>query len=109
MNLAQRSTIFWPTWRHQAAFGHYGPVHPLGDAHRGVGKALRPSSPLWAWGVVIVTMILPLILRGFNPIVVTVGLCSLLTGLFILFVTGPTKKTAAAIAGTVGGCWLRAF
>ncbi|MGB4430822.1 MAG: YibE/F family protein [Firmicutes bacterium] len=66
-------------------------------------QGVKAILSLVGMGVVIVTMILPLILRGFNPIVVTVGLCSLLTGLFILFVTGPTKKTAAAIAGTVGG------
>src|SRR5690606_1056427 len=54
-------------------------------------------------GLIILTVILPIILKGFNPIVVTVGLSSVLTGLLILFITGPTRKTAAAIMGTVGG------
>lgn len=54
-------------------------------------------------GLVIVTMILPLVLRGYNPILVTVGLSSGLTGLFILFVAGYSRKTAAAVCGTVGG------
>ncbi|MGI6623996.1 MAG: YibE/F family protein [Limnochordia bacterium] len=53
--------------------------------------------------LVIVFMILPLVMRGHNPILITVGLSSLLTLLFILFVTGYSKKTAAAVAGTVGG------
>lgn len=66
-------------------------------------QGVKAIVSLAGMGAIILTMILPLILRGLNPIVVTVGLCSVLTGLFILFVTGPTKKTAAAVAGTVGG------
>lgn len=69
----------------------------------GGAQGVKAVLSLVGMGIVILTMILPLILRGYNPIMVTVGLCSLLTGLFILFVTGPTKKTAAAVAGTVGG------
>lgn len=66
-------------------------------------QGVKAILSLAGMGVIIFTLILPLILRGFNPIVVSVGLCSMLTVLFILFVTGLTKKTAAAIAGTVGG------
>ncbi len=66
-------------------------------------QGVKAVISLVGMGVVIVTMILPLVLRGYNPIVVTVGLSSVLTGLFILFVAGYSKKTAAAVCGTVGG------
>lgn len=66
-------------------------------------QGVKAIISLVGMGLIILTMILPLILKGFNPIVVTVGLSSVLTGLLILFITGPTRKTAAAIMGTVGG------
>ena len=66
-------------------------------------QGVKAVISLIGMGLVIVTMILPLVLRGYNPILVTVGLSSGLTGLFILFVAGYSRKTAAAICGTVGG------
>lgn len=66
-------------------------------------QGVKAIISLVGMGVIIVKMILPLVLKGHNPIVITVGLGSLLTGLFILFVTGWTKKTLAAVCGTVGG------
>lgn len=66
-------------------------------------QGVKAILSLVAMGFVVVSLILPLILKGFNPILVTVGLSSLLTGLFILFIGGYSKKTVAAISGTVGG------
>lgn len=66
-------------------------------------QGLKAIFSLLMMGAVIVFMILPLILKGFNPIIVTVGLCSALTGLFILLIAGYSKKTLAAVSGTVGG------
>ena len=66
-------------------------------------QGVKAVISLVGMGIVILTMILPLVLRGHNPIVVTVGLSSVLTGLFILLVAGYSKKTAAAVCGTVGG------
>lgn len=66
-------------------------------------QGLKAIVSLVVMGLVIVTMILPLILKGFSPILVTVGLSSALTGVFILFIGGYSKKTVAAICGTVGG------
>ncbi len=66
-------------------------------------QGIKAIFSLVGMGVVIITMILPLVLKGYNPIVVTVGLSSALTGLFVLFIGGYSKKTAAAACGTVGG------
>lgn len=66
-------------------------------------QGVKAILSLIGMGVVILTMILPLVLKGYNPIVVTVGLASFLTVLFIVFVAGYSKKTIAAICGTVGG------
>lgn len=66
-------------------------------------QGIKAIVSLFGMGIVIVTMILPLVLKGYNPILVTVGLSSILTGLFIVFVGGFTKKTVAATTGTIGG------
>ena len=66
-------------------------------------QGLKAILSLMGMGVVIVKMILPLVLRGYNPIFVTVGISSALTVLFILFVAGYSRKTIAAVCGTVGG------
>ncbi len=72
-------------------------------------QGLKAILSLLVMGLVIVFMILPLILRGYNPILVTVGLASALTGLFILLLSGYSKKTLAAAAGTVGGLIVAGF
>lgn len=71
----------------------------------GIGgrQGVKAILSLAVMGMVIITMILPLVLKGYNPILVTVGLSSVLTVLFILFVAGRSKKTFAAICGTIGG------
>ena len=66
-------------------------------------KGLKAVISLVVMGLVILYLILPLILRGFNPIVVTVGLSSVMTGFFLFFIGGFNRKTTAAILGTVGG------
>lgn len=75
----------------------------LAIAFIGGKQGLKAILSLLVMGVVIVFMILPLILKGYNAILVTVGLSSALTGLFILLLSGRSKKTLAAAAGTVGG------
>lgn len=66
-------------------------------------QGIKAILSLFGMGIVILTMILPLILKGYNPILVTVGLSAILTGLFILFIGGFSKKTFASTAGVVGG------
>lgn len=48
-------------------------------------------------------VLLPLSLHGFNPLLISVVICLLATASSILLIGGLSKKSAAAIAGTVGG------
>lgn len=66
-------------------------------------KGLKAVITLIIMGVGIVYVVLPLILKGYNPLLVTVGLCSLLAGLFLIFVSGWNKKTLVATLGSIGG------
>lgn len=72
-------------------------------------QGVKAILSLVGMGIVIVTMILPMVLKGYNPILVTVGLSSALTVLFIVFIGGYSKKTVAAICGTVGGLLASGF
>lgn len=48
-------------------------------------------------------VLLPLSLHGFDPLLISVIICLLATASSILLIGGLSKKSAAAIAGTVGG------
>lgn len=66
-------------------------------------QGIKAILSLVGMGFVIIKMILPLVFKGYNPIIVTVGLSSILTMLFVFFIAGRSKKALAAICGTVGG------
>lgn len=66
-------------------------------------KGIKALVSLVVMGAAVLYVILPLILRGFNPLFITVGLSSLLTLLFMVFVSGWSRKTAVAVLGSVGG------
>ena len=51
----------------------------------------------------IVYILLPLILRGFDPVFVSTWICIAIAGITLLLVSGYNKKTLAAIIGTSGG------
>lgn len=46
---------------------------------------------------------LPCIIRGFNPILLALAVCSSATVITLLIISGNTKKTYTAIIGTIGG------
>lgn len=48
-------------------------------------------------------VLLPLILKGFDPVFISIWLCVAIAGLTLLLVSGFNKKTLAAIIGTSGG------
>jgi uncharacterized membrane protein len=48
-------------------------------------------------------VLLPLSLKGFNPLLTAIFICLVSTSTSMLVVAGPTKKAAASILGTVGG------
>ncbi len=48
-------------------------------------------------------VLLPLSLRGFNPLLVAIGICLVSTGASMYFVAGLSKKCLAAVLGILGG------
>lgn len=48
-------------------------------------------------------VMLPLVLRGFSPIIVAVGIASITSVFTLILVSGNNKKTATAIVGTIAG------
>ena len=53
-------------------------------------------------GLVFYVMI-PLLLKGINPILISIGVCAVATIITMLVITGWNKKSLAAIIGTIGG------
>lgn len=66
-------------------------------------KGLKALGTLFLMGFVIMRWLLPLILDGHNPLLLTVLFSSLITLATLLIVGGFNAKTAAAITGTIGG------
>lgn len=66
-------------------------------------KGLKSIAALFLTGVVIIKILIPLILKGFNPIVVSLVLCIGVSIINLLIISGKNRKTLAAIIGTVGG------
>lgn len=54
-------------------------------------------------GALIIKVLLPLILVGWNPIVLTVGIVSILTFVIIFLVAGFTRKGLVSFTGSMGG------
>lgn len=57
---------------------------------------------------VIGVVMLPLILRGYSPLLVTIGTVSVTTTFSLVVISGWNKKTRTAILGTVGGVMVAA-
>lgn len=66
-------------------------------------KGIKAVATLILMGFVIVRWLLPLILQGHNPLLLTVLFSSLITLVTLTIVGGLNMKTAAAILGTIGG------
>ena len=69
-------------------------------------KGLKALISIIMMGLAIGYVLLPLLLRGYSPIPVTVSIASLVTIAFLLFIGGVNRKTVAAIGGTVGGLFV---
>ncbi|MBT9153650.1 MAG: hypothetical protein DDT39_00307 [Firmicutes bacterium] len=54
-------------------------------------------------GVLIIYVLIPLLLRGYNPITLAVVVAAVATAFTTILVGGANRKAAAAIVGTVGG------
>jgi uncharacterized membrane protein len=71
-------------------------------------KGVKSIVGLAITGIVILKVLLPLILAGYNPITVSLILCIGVSILNLLIISGRNKKTYAAIIGTVGGVLIAA-
>jgi len=54
-------------------------------------------------------ILLPLILKGYNPIAVSIGICSLIIVVTLVIISGANEKTLSAIIGTTGGVVIAGF
>lgn len=54
-------------------------------------------------GFMIIKVLVPLVLSGHNPILITIITCTIITCLSIIVIAGISKKTISAILGTIGG------
>ncbi|MBT9176127.1 MAG: hypothetical protein DDT20_00429 [Firmicutes bacterium] len=66
-------------------------------------KGLFSLISLGLIGVLIIYVLIPLLLRGYNPITLAVVVAAVATAFTITLVGGANRKAAAAIVGTVGG------
>lgn len=66
-------------------------------------KGLKSIITLVIMGLVIIFWLLPLILQGHNPLLLTILFASLITLVTLFIVGGINTKTLAATVGTIGG------
>ncbi len=71
-------------------------------------KGLKAVVTLVFTVVVIGFVMLPLILKGYNPLLITVGAVSVTTTFSLVVISGWNRKTRTAILGTVGGVLIAA-
>lgn len=57
----------------------------------------------------VIKILLPMILNGYNPVFVSVGICAVVIVVTLLVVSGVNKKTLSAIIGTLGGVIIAGF
>lgn len=72
-------------------------------------KGLKSVMALVLTGIIILKVLIPLIIAGFNPMVVSIILCIGISIASLLIIGGKNKKTAAAIIGTIGGVLIAAL
>lgn len=70
-------------------------------------KGLRVVLTLISTYFIVLNVLLPLIIKGYDPIYVTVGLGSVITIVTLLMVGGINRKTFAAIIGTISGLLIK--
>lgn len=66
-------------------------------------KGIKAVATLALMAFVILRWLLPLILQGYNPLLLTVLFTSLITVFTLIIISGINTKTVAAILGTIGG------
>lgn len=66
-------------------------------------KGIKAIITLALTGVCVVKVLLPCMLKGYNPILVSVAICAVVTSFTLIIISGFNKKTISAIIGTTGG------
>jgi len=66
-------------------------------------KGLKAIISLALTCAAVVKILLPSILKGYNPVLVTIGVCIAVIALTLLIISGFNKKTLCAVIGTSGG------
>ncbi len=66
-------------------------------------KGLKTIVTLGLTAVAVVKFLLPGLLAGYNPLLLTVGICAAVTTLTLFIISGVNRKTLSAIIGTTGG------
>ncbi len=66
-------------------------------------KGLKALVSLSITILLIIYALIPLLLKGYNPIVISVLICTLSTVITLLIIAGFNKKSLSAIIGTIGG------
>lgn len=66
-------------------------------------KGLKALISLVLTILAIIYVLIPLILKGFDPVFISIWVCLAITGITLLLVSGFNKKTLAAVIGTTGG------
>ena len=69
----------------------------------GGGKGVRASISLIASGVFIASVLIPMFLRGYNPVWAAILVATINTVLTFLLVGGIGKKSLAGVLGSIGG------
>jgi len=71
-------------------------------------KGLKSVLALIITGIVVLKVLIPLIIAGFNPMLVSIILAIVISIVTLLIISGKNKKTVAAIIGTIGGVLIAA-
>ncbi|ABR46770.1 YibE/F family protein [Alkaliphilus metalliredigens QYMF] len=66
-------------------------------------KGAKAIITLCITGLLVIKVLLPLILEGFNPTIVTIVIASIIVSSTLIIISGFNRKTYAAIIGTIGG------
>lgn len=72
-------------------------------------KGVRSLIALSFTGILILFVLVPLILKGFDPVLLSITLLILITTVNFLLISGFNKKSIVAITGTLGGIISAAF
>lgn len=72
----------------------------------GGAKGLRSLIALIFTGIIVLKIMMPLILTGFDPIKLSIVICVIVTIVNLIIINGKNKKTYAAIVGTIGGLFI---